>query len=357
MSVSRFLYRLVFSCTVLTAQAQNLVPNGDFETHDACPSESAQYYLLSHWQSASEATPDLLCECASEQSLVNTAKNFAGSQAPRSGSCYAGFLAWHSDEYYEYLVVKLSQPLQKNKKYLLTFYYTISDYSDKKTAQLGVQFKQEKTTVPGYAQITEPAINDSIVNNLRLWKPFQVIYTAAGDETYLNIGCFTQGVERNYSDKVPDGYGPSPGDHFAYYYIDDVSLEPYKGQPLLKEPAGKRPAPATAYVPPVIYFDTDKSTLQPEGKAALEKLAVWLKQNPSAIISLSGHTDNSGNDGRNSPLGMQRATAVKNFLVQKGIAVKRMSISGNSSAKPAASNDTEAGKQKNRRVEIRIVRP
>lgn len=351
---------------VLTGKAQELVPNGSFEAHEKCPTESAQFNLLSHWKSASEATPDLLCECASQNSLVNVNQNFAGRQKPRTGTCHAGFLAWHSDKYYEYVMVKLNSPLVKNQKYLLSFYYTLSDFSDKQVPQLGASFKTEELKLPEQPKITEYSLTDSIRNNIRLWQEFKQVYTAKGNEQFLLIGCFTEGLDRAYGDKAPEGYGPRNGDHFAYYYLDDVSLTTYTGQDLTenkhtqKNPPKKENKPNTHqkdFVPQPVYFPVNQSTVLPVYHRELDKLVTYLQQNTSCKLTVSGHTDNTGPDDINQPLSLERAQAVKNYLVQKGISQTRITCTSHSSSQPVRSNTSAVNKQRNRRVEITLHKP
>jgi len=359
---------LFLTACIFVGHTQELVPNGSFESYERCPTESAQFNLLSHWKSASEATPDLLCTCASQSSLVNVNQNFAGRQKPRTGNCHAGFLAWHSDKYFEYIMVKLNTPLVKNKKYLLNFYYTLSDFSDKQVPQLGAAFKQEELKLREQPKITEYDLTDSIRNNIRLWQEFKKVYTAKGDEQYLLIGCFTEGLDRAYGDTPPEGYGPRDGDHFAYYYIDDVSLTTFTGNeltlntPTQKIPPKKEKQPGKNpvqkdFVPQPIYFATDKSDILPKYNKSLDQLAQYMQQCTSCRLTVSGHTDNTGQDEINQPLSLERAQAVKNYLVQKGISATRINCTNHSSAQPVRPNTNASNKQRNRRVEITINKP
>lgn len=349
--VTRFLLIVLFLPFV--AQAQNLVPNGDFEKHEKCPTESAQYTLLSEWKSASQATPDLLCNCANETSLVNTILNFAGRQDPHSGNCYAGILAYHSEEYYEYLQVQLTAPLVKNQKYLLSFYYTLSDFSNQQVSSMGALFRNDVYQAPGQPRLNEWSVRDSIQNNIRLWKEFKVIYSAKGGEQYMVLGCFSPKHDKAYPDKAPQGYGPQDNDRYAYYYIDDVSLTAYSGPDLIKETPRDLENPVKRnFVPEPVYFNINKSDIPDKYRPSLEALATYMKQNPTSKLTVRGHTDNTGDEGINQPLSLQRAEAVKAWLVKKGIHEKRITCTSHSSNNPVKPNDSDANKQKNRRVEF-----
>jgi outer membrane protein OmpA-like peptidoglycan-associated protein len=102
-----------------------------------------------------------------------------------------------------------------------------------------------------------------------------------------------------------------------------------------------------------IYFDTGKSEIKPESDQAIEQISVLLKNNASLNLYVVGHTDNVGTIESNMKLSMDRANSVVNSLVTKyAIAATRLKPYGVASLNPVASNDTEEGKAKNRRVEL-----
>jgi outer membrane protein OmpA-like peptidoglycan-associated protein len=104
-----------------------------------------------------------------------------------------------------------------------------------------------------------------------------------------------------------------------------------------------------------ILFETNSSTLSAQSQDALNKFSQSLQNNPETNVAISGHTDNTGSDKVNDPLSEKRAESVFNFLVSRGVARRRMTTVGNGSKQPVASNATEEGRAKNRRVEIVIV--
>jgi outer membrane protein OmpA-like peptidoglycan-associated protein len=105
-----------------------------------------------------------------------------------------------------------------------------------------------------------------------------------------------------------------------------------------------------------IFFDTDKFALRNESTAELNRLVRILNENPAMSIEVMGHTDAVGNDQNNMTLSQNRADAVKEYLLNKGVASNRLSSKGFGKTKPLASNDTEEGRQMNRRVEFSIVK-
>jgi outer membrane protein OmpA-like peptidoglycan-associated protein len=105
-----------------------------------------------------------------------------------------------------------------------------------------------------------------------------------------------------------------------------------------------------------IFFDTDKSELRKESFLELDGLIIALKENPRIKIEIGGHTDNVGNDDKNLELSVNRAKAVMDYLIKKGITKERLLFKGYGESEPIASNNTEDGKQLNRRVEIKIIK-
>ena len=105
-----------------------------------------------------------------------------------------------------------------------------------------------------------------------------------------------------------------------------------------------------------VYFDTGKSTLRPESSKELDKLVDYMKMKKGLVIEIAGHTDNVGKVEANMLLSKDRANAVMNYLIKAGIESTRVSAKGYGDSSPVATNDTDAGKQKNRRTEVRVIK-
>jgi OmpA-OmpF porin, OOP family len=103
---------------------------------------------------------------------------------------------------------------------------------------------------------------------------------------------------------------------------------------------------------PGIFFDFGKSEIKPESEAALNEVVKLLQGNPAWKVWVVGHTDNVGSVGSNLMLSGARSTAVVKALTQKGIDAKRMAPHGAGPFAPVASNDSEEGRARNRRVEL-----
>jgi outer membrane protein OmpA-like peptidoglycan-associated protein len=101
-----------------------------------------------------------------------------------------------------------------------------------------------------------------------------------------------------------------------------------------------------------IHFLTGRADIAPESVTALRELAIMMEDNPDWNIRVEGHTDNVGTKAANSVLSIQRASAVTAYLSGRGIKKTRVTSMGMADAHPIAPNDTEAGRAKNRRIEI-----
>jgi outer membrane protein OmpA-like peptidoglycan-associated protein len=114
-------------------------------------------------------------------------------------------------------------------------------------------------------------------------------------------------------------------------------------------------APMTGSVRLLLFFDPGESNLQKESVTDLNHVIRFLQENPTARIEISGHTDNTGDEGANFNLSTERARAVKSYLVGNRISADRIEAAGYGPKRPIADNTTEAGRAMNRRVEMRIV--
>jgi outer membrane protein OmpA-like peptidoglycan-associated protein len=104
-----------------------------------------------------------------------------------------------------------------------------------------------------------------------------------------------------------------------------------------------------------IFFDFNKSTLRNESENEIQQLTKLLTDVPTMKIEISGHTDNRGSDEYNKNLSNQRAKAVYNRLIEKGIDASRLTFIGYGEEKPISTNETEEGRQLNRRTEFKVL--
>jgi len=156
--------------------------------------------------------------------------------------------------------------------------------------------------------------------------------------------------------KLPPEYANMPPQVLAQINLDPEELEVVKiefpadsdKEPL--EEALEEEGRAEVYG---IYFDFDSDELKPESDAVLQRIANVLGRRAAWNLAIEGHTDNVGGDTYNLELSDRRAAAVKRTLVDRyGIAAARLTTKGFGATKPKASNDTLAGRARNRRVEL-----
>ena len=105
-------------------------------------------------------------------------------------------------------------------------------------------------------------------------------------------------------------------------------------------------------IPSDISFDTGRAEIRPALRPILDQFANGLRDQPRSEVRIIGHTDNTGSDAVNDPLSMQRAASARDYLSARGIDVGRILIAGRGSREPVAENASEAGRARNRRVEI-----
>ncbi len=108
-------------------------------------------------------------------------------------------------------------------------------------------------------------------------------------------------------------------------------------------------------LPDGVTFDVGSATLKPSFRATLDQVAQSLKDYPDSLIDVYGHTDSTGSDAFNQTLSENRARTVANYLISQGVPAARLRSQGFGETMPVADNATEAGRAKNRRVEIKIV--
>ena len=184
----------------------------------------------------------------------------------------------------------------------------------------------------------------------------------------MTIGNFYPAAQSNVIDLDSLTY-LLPG---AYYYIDDISVvclgckDSADEIPVLQDtltvtsapvhtPLGDSLQVGATFVLRNIFFDFDKATLLQQSYNELQQLLTFLQIHPQMRIEVRGHTDGHGSIDYNQRLSENRAKAVVDFLVSKGVEEKRLQYRGYGKSMPVASNATEEGRAQNRRVEFRIL--
>ena len=110
-------------------------------------------------------------------------------------------------------------------------------------------------------------------------------------------------------------------------------------------------------IPNDISFDTGSAAIKPQLRAVLDPFANGARDDPTARLLIVGHTDNTGSPAVNNPLSVERAQSVRDYLVTRGVAATQVETAGRGEREPIASNANDAGRAKNRRVEIFLREP
>jgi OmpA-OmpF porin, OOP family len=104
-----------------------------------------------------------------------------------------------------------------------------------------------------------------------------------------------------------------------------------------------------------LLFDVDQAELKPGGQQQLARIADFLRNHPDRSVVVEGHTDSTASESYNLALSQRRANAVEDFLITQGIEPTRIGARGYGEQLPVASNETTAGRQQNRRVEVVVL--
>lgn len=140
------------------------------------------------------------------------------------------------------------------------------------------------------------------------------------------------------------------------FYSDNFSLKQKPSDSTYQKDIPLQPIEVNASVVlKNIFFDVNKYDLKNESQAELDKVVQLMQENPTVKILIEGHTDNVGKEADNFTLSQNRARAVVNYLIAKGISSARLQAKGFGASHPLANNSTEEGRAQNRRTELNIV--
>jgi outer membrane protein OmpA-like peptidoglycan-associated protein len=110
-------------------------------------------------------------------------------------------------------------------------------------------------------------------------------------------------------------------------------------------------------IPSDVSFDTGSAAIKPNMRGVLDPFANSLKDDPKSQLTIIGHTDSTGTPAINNPLSLERAQSVRDYLAARGVAASRISIEGRGDREPVADNTSDAGRARNRRVEMLLREP
>lgn len=343
---------------------ENIVPNPSFEDYSGTPIGwfyKGQHFtnLMKFWSSPTGASPDAFGP--EIRVPAHWADKGFGQQTPHSGESMIGLTLYGCDNgkphCREYVQIQLAEPLVLGQKYYFEFWTSRLPRS-LEINNLGVYFAKESISIKTDQLLShQPKIHAQKIVEApnKNWTRVAGTFTANTEDDYLLIGNFFD--DKNTRATGIDRPNALP---YAYYYIDDVLLrkeEPYLDVPIKEDDIRKVPlAVGSKFQLKNIYFDTDKFELLPQSFLEMKNLLNIMHEHPKMIIEVIGHTDSIGRHNYNLYLSRKRAKAVVRYLNENGISKARTRYKGIGDAEPLGTNDTDEGRQKNRRVEVLILK-
>lgn len=356
MKLSGFLISCFICCSFFPFKlsAQNLVVNPGFEEIDSMKIifSSADDFVndgIIGWFNPNFADPNYYCPQSAKYYFSHNQDTIHAFQ----GNAFAGFFAFVSGQYREYLGGDFTRALVSGKKYRFSFYLALSKVSNYHEGQIGVLFSPEriidKSTCAPMSKYSPKLIID-ISNSCKIndrWEEVSGEYTARGGETHFIIGDFRP-LPKKYASQLdsvatsvrqgPDVGGTTFVPLEAYYFVDNFHITLANENEIV---AGK------TIIANNITFSTSDSVIDSNSYSALNEIVQSLKSQPKLKVEIDGHTDNSGTPESNQKLSEARARAVANYFISKGIVPKRIKTKGYGSSKPISTDQN-----KNRRVEF-----
>lgn len=376
--------------------AQNLVQNPSFEQikPDAVV-VACEFSQFSHdfprrtaaWSGFRDGTPDLL----------RAAENCDWLQQVHSGEQCLGIINYlpaedvgQRTDFHEYAQGNLSAPLKPGQKYRLECWilcdsmlaktHLIKVYGPKtavvpiQSGNLGFCFSVAPFSLyeisPGAiaASKLRPQVNFAqIIENKGQWVKYTASFIPDQPYQYFTLGNFFSdkltpnnlSPERHKQIELKNASIPAPLDRIKrvnYLCVDDISL-------MLENPP---PPPASLEKALLkdrkytfsagVLFDSGKAELRQEAGAELDSLVAFLLKFPDSVLGISGHTDDVGTEEYNLDLSERRAKSVQVYLEAKGIRADHLRSRGFGETRPVADNESESGRQSNRRVECILLK-
>ena len=363
------------------AQDDNLVPNGSFENGDAKKLKAYGQLeeFTTDWFSYTDAPLDWFSTEVKSEKVAVPANSY-GEEEPKDGNRYAGFRAHTKNAKLPrtYMEVRLSENLEDNQMYCVSFDISLSDLSKYAVNGIGAYFSDRKESQPNLGIVArDPQVKhraDKVMQLTDGWETVCGTIVGSGTEEYMAIGCFNGSRDlEEVKMRKPNGVVGVQQMH-AYYYIDNVSVVPVDAKSQCNCSKSSSTAPDLVYGGPslpsdmsdrdvvgrtAIYYAFVKRTFTEGGKASLNRLAGILKKNTSWSVEIMGHCDNDEvSEGQINPrfadTGRKRAEQVKRYLAGQGVAEGQLSVVGVENADPASTKDSDLARAKNRRVTFRI---
>lgn len=368
---------LIGSSLMMNAQ-NNLVPNPSFdETEKKVKKGEGEIMLATGWFSPSEENPADLYSEGNKKGYGTTENNDRGYEETNEGSNYAGIrvYSYRNQQPNTYIQTKLVKPLIAGKTYCVKFNISLADLSKYASANIGMYISEKKTKEKDIAGYTiRPQVmsrTNKVFDDAFVWETVCATFTAKGGERYITIGNFKDPSmidikKETKKVKRPKGMQGVQNPE-AYYFVEEVSVinmeelddcscgeggdemaVVYKEE--ISEMTGKSPAETIALT--TVYFNNN--SVDPNNVAKLDEVAELMMANPDLKLTITGHADKRELDSFMGDISIDRAKAVYQYLIDKGVSADRLEYNGVQNNDPADSTGTMEAAAKNRRVSFSL---
>ncbi|KAA3651908.1 MAG: OmpA family protein [Bacteroidetes bacterium] len=321
--------------------SQNLIPNGQLESFQDCPSGLRQLHKINDWFSASAGTPEYYNTCG-----------FPANVNPKQGNGLIGLILY-SDYYIdiEYVGVMLKDTLERGQTYLLEFYVYVDENAPFSIDKIGAFFSSSKVKLAHWSPIVEkPQVFAKQIIEPSRWVKFEEFFVANGGEQFMTVGNFFEKdevkIKRN-SHKHTAGW-------YSYFYFDDFSLKKVRTDELKSNSKSDSKSSFTNSFQKkhIVYFESDEFDLSLDELNRLKNFVVQIPENDKIQFELTGFTDSDASKAYNLELSKNRVESVSK-IVKEQFSWNLIKLwKGEES--PLNENKNEFDKSQNRRVEISI---
>jgi len=363
------------------AQEDNLVPNGSFENGDIKKLKAYGQLeeMSTDWFPYTDAPLDWYSTEVKSEKVAVPANSY-GYEDASDGVRYGGFRAYSKSPKLSrtYFQVRLTDNLQENQLYCVSFDISLSDLSKYAVNGIGAYFSDRKEMQPNLGLVDrEPQVKhraDKVMQLMEGWETVCGTVLGTGQEEYMTIGGFNGSRDiEEVKVRKPSNIAGVQTMH-AYYYIDNVKIEPvdaksqcncsrssdsapdlvYGGPSLPSDLSGREVVERTS-----VYYAFVNRSFTEGGKASLDRIAGIMKANPGWTLEVMGHCDNDElSEGKINPrfaeMGLKRAQQVKRYLTSQGVVEGSIVVTGLENTDPASTKATDLARAKNRRVTFRL---
>ena len=367
----RLVVFLICCLAAYSSISQNLVKNGGFEEKERKYEEIGNgmgyYDHVVGWKKICS----FLCDSILSDLKVRNNGITYSNRNPRTGSHFTGFYGYivKQAHHANYIAQKLPEPLQRGHRYEIRFYVRLGLRSEYYIQEIGAHFSKDPV-LPSFSKgkdhriygVRPQVVSDTFLREWYEWMEISGEFIAKGGERYVTIGSFCP-YDNMHLRNIPEyiveeelrklGQNGGHLNNTYEYLIDDISLSFIEETDAMDKLKNLKSGESIIFEN--IYFDTGSARLLQDSKEGLESLLTIMNENPKIVIEIAGHTDNQGQADFNQQLSTKRAQAVGSYLLANGIDKNRLKPKGYGATQPIADNKTMLGRQRNRRVELKVL--